>query len=830
MRTRALGVLLLAGILLPALGRAQGHDALTTRDGLDVWAVGDSGRFYRSLDGGASWGYGSLGSKPLHGVAARGVRVFVVGDSGRVWKSVNSGGSWSFSVVGGIPALRAVDFPNDTIGYVVGDGGTLIALRGFGDTLQTLSSGTGVRLNAVRFTDTQHGWIVGAGGFAASTADGGASWTPVGLGTTNDLRAVDVVGATVWIGGDNGTALRSDNGGVSFDPVNLKLDARADVRAVSLGATPDTVTLGGGGGFIRRSTDGGATWSYPVHRLHGTLTDLAFARGRGFACSSRHRCVISSADGGLTWNLPAGGAVTRSWVRKLDLSGNIAQVRGNTFALNPVYKNEIYVMIGFYAGNVKLYQSRDDGETWNQIGTTILTQAKASAFVVSPKDSNLMVAAVSDPGAVLRSTNGFTSWSQTHGETYGEYSVPIEMHPDKPDTLFFAGDSVVIQRSIDFGATWNPYSTTVFREPIDLVVLPDSNNVVVVGDGITGVGNEQILQSTDSGLNFSVVQSGSGAASEIPAMAGNRLRNTTLFATSWSTGGVLRSQDAGATWGNVAGTNAAWGVDIARDDPNAMIFGVFSGGQSYLSLDGGTTFTPTALSGANYSFYARDRGLILAQQSTGVWKMTFQYPFTPSNEQSVTVISPNGGEVWSPGQTRTITWDPMGIALARIEYRTSTGGPWIPIADVDGYTGRYDWLIPELTTTHARVRVSDAWDTNPTDLSNADFTISGVVGVEAGGEPGFFLAPARPNPFGGATTLSYRLPERTPVRLEVFDVQGERVAVLVDGVEEAGSHTVSFDVRRPGAGRRGGALASGVYFVRLGAGALSTTRKILLMK
>src|SRR6185295_10799093 len=80
MRTRALGVLLLAGILLPALGRAQGHDALTTRDGLDVWAVGDSGRFYRSLDGGASWGYGNLGSKPLHGVAARGARVFVVGD------------------------------------------------------------------------------------------------------------------------------------------------------------------------------------------------------------------------------------------------------------------------------------------------------------------------------------------------------------------------------------------------------------------------------------------------------------------------------------------------------------------------------------------------------------------------------------------------------------------------------------------------------------------------------------------------------------------------------------------------------------------------------
>jgi hypothetical protein len=485
-------------------------------------------------------------------------------------------------------------------------------------------------------------------------------------------------------------------------------------------------------------------------------------------------------------------------------------------------------MIGYNVGNVKLWESRDDGETWSQIGTTIPTYNRANQFLISPKDSNLMVACVADPFTVLRSTNGFLSWNTVLGDSYGEFTIPIEMHPDRPDTLLFAGDSVAIKRSTDFGSTWSPYSVNVFREPDDLAILPDSSNVVIVGDGVTLVGNEQIYQSTDGGVNFTVKQTGTDMASEVPTIATSRLRNTTVFATNWSTGGMLRSQDAGVTWAQVTPAPAAWGVDIAADDPNLVTLGPFTGGggQTYISIDGGSTFSTVPLSGANYAMYARDRATILAQQSTGVWKMSFAYAFTPNNAQSVTVTAPNGGEIWSPGQTRSITWTPTGIALARIEYRTAPAQPWQLIADVDGYTGRYDWLIPQISTTHAQVRVSDAWDASPTDLSNAEFTINEVVGVEAGSQAGLELAPARPNPFDRSTAIQYRLPARGPVRLEVFDVRGERVAVLVNGVQEAGTHFAMFEAGRAG---RGG-IASGVYFVRLSAGPLATTRKILLLR
>jgi photosystem II stability/assembly factor-like uncharacterized protein len=61
----------------------------------------------------------------------------------------------------------------------------------------------------VRFLDDQNGWIAGTNGFLARPRTGGASWTPVALGTANDLNCVDARGSAAWVVGDNATAFRS---------------------------------------------------------------------------------------------------------------------------------------------------------------------------------------------------------------------------------------------------------------------------------------------------------------------------------------------------------------------------------------------------------------------------------------------------------------------------------------------------------------------------------------------------------------------------------------------------------------------------------------------
>jgi hypothetical protein len=78
-----------------------------------------------------------------------------------------------------------------------------------------------------------------------------------------------------------------------------------------------------------------------------------------------------------------------------------------------------------------------------------------------------------------------------------------------------------------------------------------------------------------------------------------------------------------------------------------------------------------------------------------------------------------------------------------------------------------------------------------------------------------------PNPFNPTTTLMYGVPVDSKVKLEVFNMLGQLVAVLADEVKQTGYYTVTF-------GSQG--LPSGVYFYRMTAGSFMQTKKMQLIK
>jgi hypothetical protein len=88
------------------------------------------------------------------------------------------------------------------------------------------------------------------------------------------------------------------------------------------------------------------------------------------------------------------------------------------------------------------------------------------------------------------------------------------------------------------------------------------------------------------------------------------------------------------------------------------------------------------------------------------------------------------------------------------------------------------------------------------------------------------LTSVRPNPFNPRTTIAYDLAEPGPVRLAVYNARGELIRVLVEGQVAAGSHVAIWDGRDE-AGRRS---ASGVYYARLKAGGVHSTRKMSLVQ
>ncbi|MCK4546180.1 MAG: VCBS repeat-containing protein [Candidatus Eisenbacteria sp.] len=78
-----------------------------------------------------------------------------------------------------------------------------------------------------------------------------------------------------------------------------------------------------------------------------------------------------------------------------------------------------------------------------------------------------------------------------------------------------------------------------------------------------------------------------------------------------------------------------------------------------------------------------------------------------------------------------------------------------------------------------------------------------------------------PNPFNPSTTIHYSLPEAGPVRVEIFDVAGRRIAVLVDEVQTSGEKYLPWNAE---------GFASGIYLLRVQAGSDVGTRKMILLK
>jgi glucuronoarabinoxylan endo-1,4-beta-xylanase len=91
---------------------------------------------------------------------------------------------------------------------------------------------------------------------------------------------------------------------------------------------------------------------------------------------------------------------------------------------------------------------------------------------------------------------------------------------------------------------------------------------------------------------------------------------------------------------------------------------------------------------------------------------------------------------------------------------------------------------------------------------------------------GFLLGPAYPNPFNPATGITYAIPERTAVRIEVFSSDGRKVRTLVNAEEQAGEYLAEWD----GLDDAGLRAVSGVYFCRMTAGSFTRTVKMTVMK
>lgn len=231
---------------------------------------------------------------------------FAVCDSGKIYKTIDGGDNWTVQSSGLTNNLNGVFFVSSQKGYVVGDAGKILVTANGGTNWTITTLTTPINLTDVYFNNPDSGVVVGnynTGGYFVVTFNGGTSWSQDGPVPNTEFRAVqqtdDTTAVTVGYMSNTSTAVigkitlsttytvKANMGGNQFN--NLHLPS-------------STGYVCGNTGLMFKTTNSGDTWSYQIGSGIGTnnLYSVYFVNDTlGFAGSSGK--IFRTNNGGGSW-------------------------------------------------------------------------------------------------------------------------------------------------------------------------------------------------------------------------------------------------------------------------------------------------------------------------------------------------------------------------------------------------------------------------------------------------------------------------------------------------------------------------------------------------
>jgi hypothetical protein len=128
---------------------------------------------------------------------------------------------------------------------------------------------------------------------------------------------------------------------------------------------------------------------------------------------------------------------------------------------------------------------------------------------------------------------------------------------------------------------------------------------------------------------------------------------------------------------------------------------------------------------------------------------------------------------------------------------------------------------------HSYKKITTNWE----PITEGDVMIRAIVQYSTANDDGsvtpvVFAANNYPNPFNPTTTIAYSVPTTSQTTLGIYNIKGQLVRTLVNGVMTAGNHSITWN----GTDENGSSVASGVYFYRLNSAGQTITKKMVLSK
>ena len=618
-------IILFLYIIIPSHLFALGFNCIHSPDGINIFAVGDSGKIYRSSNSGNGWFIYNYTSNNLKSICSYENDVWFAGDYGKIYKTNLVLNPISVIDLGNSFFINSILFVNSNTGFVCGSGGKVYKSIDSGMSWNLINSGLDTStLNSISFKDELNGAVVNESGKIYTTFNGGTSWILESISSISKLLKVKYFNDGIVVSGEYGTLLLKPNLS-SWSQINTKI--KTDIRGIS-GTSISDAHVCGGGGFIRNNKSGSTNFlNFEINPMMANLVDIFYYNSSlGFAVSSLNKAVIRTTNSGISWELPNGATVNLSWQSKPGATGGFL---GDNLCPHPFNRNTIFTN---FSG--RTYVSRDRGETWAQVGVQISGGSTPHSFYVSPLDTNIWLCAIEASGGdrITRTTDYGQTWNTIISRAFGNYGEPLQMDQNNPSVYYFGPDGGGFYKSTDNGASFTEISGNYpFRSPCDIMVSYEDPNTIFLSDGTTGSGLADVFKSTNAGVNWTLKFS-NPSSSEIPTICNTIFRPTISFITNWPGGSIYNSSTSGETWDlNHTNSFSGWGSDICKEDPNVIMTGSWSGNNTSLSTDGGSNWITTpGLNGSGGVMLMNERGYIIGQAGSSLYKFNIAYSVVDS--------------------------------------------------------------------------------------------------------------------------------------------------------------------------------------------------------
>ena len=515
--------------------------------------------------------------------------------------------------------------------------------------------------------------------------------------------------------------------------------------------------------WLCRSTDGGDTWEI--------VSVKDYARYQGWYS---HFVGISPVDsnrifcGGVyLWRSTNGGYNLRQITSGMipaemeDLS-NFAHADFHSIAFHPSDPDIIY-----FGNDGGVWRTTNGGETFQSCNSGYQTAQFYNGFSSSPVDSNVAIGGMQDNNTAIY--EGSLVWRRVLSGD-GTWTA---IHPTNPKIMYGSYQWLgTIWKSIDGGYGWNDLrppsiGSACFIAPY---IICNSNPDIIYA------GRSYVLKSENSGKSWKVM--GSLDGNPILSLAASSYNSDVVYAGTAPTknrAGIFKTINGGVSWENITGDLPdRYPVDIAVDPLDDMIaYVAFSGfGTSHL-------FKTT-----NGGFTWEDVGKELPDVPTSAVIIDPKYPNNVYVGNDIGVyVSKDGGKNWinyNEGLPEAVIVMDLSISNSNRKLRIATHG-----------NGVYERKLIEGTSNEREI-ASD-----------------------------IILYQNYPNPFNSRTTIRFYLPESCDVRLQVYNMLGQKIATLINKNLNMGMHSIVWNCKN---------VASGLYVYRLSAGNRIETKRLLLIR